>query len=672
MEAGQFKKGVSWIPPREKGGPKMKISRFLYLLLLTVFLLCRTTFAVTLEEFQDPDVVDLVRNKPDPTAYPNASIIYLLDESKVRVAPDGTSETQIRQVYTITQERGRSYGNVSIGYNSRYETLSLDYAVTITPAGDVVPASPEVIKDVTPYAEFPLYSDYKVKSFALPAVTLGSTIAYKVTKRANKPLIDGDFADRFYFQGTEPVWKSLYQIRVPKKMNLRYLLLNPPRTFKIEYSRAEAGGGIVEHTWSSMQIPQLIGEASMPVWDDIVPSVLASTVDSWKDMIRWWARLKKGKTRPDAAIKGQVAALIKGLSSQEEKIRRIFNFVQQEIRYVAVHLGNAGWEPHDAATIFRNRYGDCKDKSTLLISMLMELEINADYCLLGTNNVGQLVKDLPFPLQFDHCIIALADKGKYTFLDAAGENIRYGYLPGMDQDRTALAFNGERAEFVKTPIATPEENTLRQKRSMQIQPDGGATVEVETIYAGDPESYQRTYYSSMSPVQISEDFQNMAGSALPGGRLLSYEISDPLDLSVPFRVKSSYEGKDFAILAGDLMIFSVPGLRYTAVAVGKKERRFPIRFWTTPRHCRSWEITVPEGFRVKYMPRDFDIGTKFGSYRAVFRQEDDKILIEDEEILSVSFVPPEDYPAYQKFLQERARRTREYIVLEQVAPKTDK
>ena len=125
-----------------------------------------------------------------------------------------------------------------------------------------------------------------------------------------------------------------------------------------------------------------------------------------------------------------------------------------EIRYVFIDLGKSGYEPENAKKVFENKYGDCKDKSTLLISMLRVAGIPAYYVLIPTSSVGNLIKDFPYPFQFNHCIVVYKNEGKYHFLDPVAENYRFNYLPGSDQERDVLIFDNKKIVF--------DENSLGQ------------------------------------------------------------------------------------------------------------------------------------------------------------------------------------------------------------------
>ena len=250
--------------------------------------------------------------------------------------------------------------------------------------------------------------------------------------------------------------------------------------------------------------------------------------------------------------------MTKDLSTSKEKMEVIFDYVKMEIRYVSIGLGKSGYEPENAKKVFENKYGDCKDKSTLLISMLRSAGIPAYYVLIPTRNIGNLIKDFPYPFQFNHCIVAVEDRGKYHFLDPVAENYRFDYLPGSDRNRNVLIFDDEKIFFDKTPLAKPEENASHSQSQIKIGLNGSIECEVKNFGFGGEEASLRSFFIENNPTKIKESLEERVDGISSGAKLLAYTHSDPVNFKERFELNFKYNAQDYCRKAGDILIFDVP------------------------------------------------------------------------------------------------------------------
>jgi hypothetical protein len=326
----------------------------------------------------DPEISKLLKTPVSTESYPDAYVVYLLDEDIEEVFPDGTSKRTVHRVYTIVSETGKYWADCEIGFNSRTETATLLYAKTITPEGKIIPLKENAIKVVTPYSCYPCYSDYKRLTFSLPGATVGSTIDYKYVVEEKEPRIQGVFTDRYFVQWYNPILLARYKIIAPQDMKLKYLASNPPKGFSVAPTVTNHGDKKT-YLWEYRNIPQILDEDDKPPMAEIAFNILVTSMDSWERFFRWWREEIKEKPEADPAIKDKVAQLTAGLSSAEEKIEALYDYVKQEIRYVSIGLGKSGYAPEAAPEVFENKYGDCKDQSTLLIAMLREAGIPAPF-----------------------------------------------------------------------------------------------------------------------------------------------------------------------------------------------------------------------------------------------------------------------------------------------------
>jgi transglutaminase-like putative cysteine protease len=627
---------------------KAIFSRLTFVLIL-IFLVCSCTlYHLNQTEPIEDEVSQLIRSAPSAEMYPDASIINILDESVVEVLEDGRYKETLHVVFKVLNERGKDDGDIEIGYNSRTQTASIIYAKTITPEGKVIPVKENAIKVITPYSEYPSYSDYKEVAFSMSGVTIDSIIDYKVVIETKEPQIEGRFSDRFYFQWYEPTYVGRYKVITPKGVDLKYLVLNPLQGIEIS-PKIICDGEKKSYLWEYKYIPQIIEEKSMPPMSEVAFRIMVTTMNSWEEFSRWWRKKIEGKTEPDEAIKKKVAELTRDPSSSKEKMEAIFDYVKREIRYVSIGLGKSGYEPQDAKQVFENKYGDCKDKSTLLISMLRTAEIPAYYVLIPTAGIGNLIKDFSCPFQFDHCIVAVENEKGYHFVDPVAENYRFDYLPGSDRNRDVLIFKDENALFSKTLLAKAEDNAYRTQQKITIGLDGSIEAEVKDFGFGEKEASLRSFFINNRPTKVKEALEKRVDEISSGANLLAYTHPDPLNFKERFELNIKYNAKDYCRKAGDILIFDVPGIWEGCPATGKKDRRYPIVVWNNSYSKDEVEFNVPEGYEVYHLPDLVEIKNPYFEFRSSYRQEGQKIFYQGELTRNAIRIAPAEYASYQNY-----------------------
>ena len=634
----------------------------LIFLLISVFLLPSCTSNHLMHGGPiDDELTQLIRNTPSEQSYPDADVIYILREKTEEVFENGRTKETLHTVFKIINDRGKDNANIKIGFNSQIQNTSIIFARTITPEGKVISLKKNAIKIITPYEKYPAYNDYKRLTFSMPGVTIGSIIEYKVVREQKRPIIEGKFSSNYSFQGYNPVLLCRYKVITPKDMDLKYLSLNPLKD-------AQSSPQIIDqetkktYLWEYQNVPQVIEEDSMPPFDEVAFGVMVTNMDSWKDFSYWWGKLIEGKTAPNKAIKEKVVELTRHLSTNKEKIEAIFNYVKRQIRYVSIDLGKSGYEPESAAEVFENKYGDCKDKSTLLIGMLKLAGISANYVLIPTNDIRDLNKDFPYPFQFDHCIVAAENEGRYHFIDPVAKHYRIDYLPESDQDRNVLIFKDQQPIFGKTPLAKPGDNSSYAQYQIKIGKDGSIEGEVKNSGSGETDAFLRSLFVDYNLTQIKEALEIALNKMSPGTKLVEYNHSDPLSFRERFVVTTKYKSKDYCKKTGDILIFQLPDAGQECTAKGKNERRYSIVSWTNSLSKKEAEFNIPYGYEVYYLPEPLEVINRYFEFRSSYRIEGEKIFYQEEFIEKAIRITPEEYPVYKESCQVMAKGSKREVL----------
>jgi hypothetical protein len=389
---------------------------------------------------------------------------------------------------------------------------------------------------------------------------------------------------------------------------------------------------------------------------------MISSFSSWEEFSQWWRDLSKGQAEPNEEIVNKVTELTQGKTTEEQKAKVIYHWVASKIRYVGLEFGIAGFKPHRAEKIFDNKYGDCKDKATLLLAMYKVAGIHAYYALIGTRQMGKLEKEIPMS-QFNHAIVLARINNKLIWLDPTAETVSYGNIPGADQEKESLVFFEDQAKFLRVPLRGPEENRMETKMVINVNPDASINVNMELLTSGASDTEMRSF-KYIKPEQRKQVIQNWINSMAPGAKLKDYHFSDLENLNIPVKLSLAYSSTDYLKKADNLWMFTIPGIEAGAGIVGKEKRNYPIVFYTTSMSIDKAEIHLPPELKVKYLPNSVLLEMPHVSFKSNYRQDDETILYEAISQRKGTKITLSQYPEYKLFKEKVARESQRQIILE--------
>jgi len=590
----------------------------------------------------------------------DAGAIYLLDKVTRIVRSDSSSELIVHQIIKINRESGKKFAEVQIPYNQTFQKVKIDFARTITREGKIIKLKRNAIHTVTPASLAPyaaLYSSLKVKTVSMPAVELGSIIEYQYRILQKKSLMKNHFWDDFYFQSEEPLVVSKYILVLPKSRTFKKLekeINSPEITEK---------GGQRSYSWEKRDSAGLIREPEMPPLKQVLPLLLISSVKDWEEVASWYYTLAKEQMVADEPLKQEVFRLIKGKKTEREKIRAIYNYCSSNIRYVGLEIGINGYQPHQASEVFHLKYGDCKDKATLLITMLGVAGIRSYPVLI--NSEHQIDASLPSPSQFNHCIVAVPDEEKYLYLDTTAEICSFGDLPAEDQNRDVLIVKEGKAILVKTPLYRAQDNLCTRKIEINLKEDGTISAKVGVTTSGFFNLAYRSSFRYLRTIEQKKFLSEDLNRVCPGAVLAEFKISDLTNLDQPVEENYSFSVENYAMRMGNKLLIKpalIEAVRSTAL-VAEEKRNYPILFQ------RCWEkfenvlINLPDGWEAETLPEALLLRHPFGEFEASYQKTEEGILYQRKFRISQPEISILDYQEFKNFYKKIAYQDRKEIIL---------
>lgn len=605
--------------------------------------------------------LDYLKETAIARRFPNAEVGMLRYNEETWVAPNGHYRQVIRETNKLLNERAKKYfSEAQRSYDTQKATLSVDFARTIAPDGKVYAVEPNAVSDTNPFADFPRYDKAKVKTFSFPASAPGVLTDCQWSLESHKALLGKHFSDAFLLHRVQPAEEVSYVLHLPKSLKLKSHLSNPDQLL-VETQVVDEGDSN-RYEWRMRHNAYASYEEGMPDWGELLPRLLLTTASSWQECAQWFLTLNEGHDAATQDVKGLAERLSKGLKDPTDKARVLYHWVLNNVRYVSVGMSVAGYETQTAQEVLKNRYGDCKDGSTLLVALLKSVGIPATYVFVATDSQPKVEESIPTLYQFDHCIAAAYLNGRWVYLDSVAKTTRFGHLPSMDQGTKALLVS-QNPEWVELPYELTD--SIVETRELAINPDGSLDAAVSQVGTGHFESALRGAYQAMDPDQIKTDFQESVLEEAPGGELAKFSLEDPQDLEKSFSTRYSYHASDYATLAGDIMVVRVPGLSYGMSVFDRPTRTRPVR----PQGGQVVDrirIKLPKGYRVRYLPASVALQSPYLRYHGVYRQNGNTITLESVTDYRGTTLLPKDYPRVRDLYRKRARFSKEMIVFEKL------
>ncbi|MGA7400640.1 MAG: DUF3857 and transglutaminase domain-containing protein, partial [Candidatus Sulfotelmatobacter sp.] len=346
--------------------------------------------------------------KPD---YSQEAFVVEQYRSLYRFENDGTGRKETIARIRVQSEAGvQQWGQIQVGYNSANERVEIPYVRVIKADGTVVKAGDDAVQDLSAPLEqqAPVYTDYRVKHITVPGLRPGEVLEYRVVTVIHTPLAPGEFWTDYDFDKTNIDLDEEVDVDVPASRPLK-LKTKPGMDPKI----SDQDGRRLYH-WTNTHLQReddkkdkdkINDKKKKKTPDDDRPDIQLTSFVSWEQIGRWYASLEKDRRAPSPEVRAKAAELTKGLNTDLDKVQALYDFVAKNFRYVSLSLGVGRYQPHAASDVLHNQYGDCKDKHTLLASLLEAEGMHASSVLI--NSSRKLDPDVPSPSQFDHVITLL-------------------------------------------------------------------------------------------------------------------------------------------------------------------------------------------------------------------------------------------------------------------------
>jgi hypothetical protein len=627
----------------------------------------------------------LGRAMPAYEAETDAVLLY--SETVLSVQPDGKMRRLDRKAYKILRPGGEHYGTLELHYDSRSRVISMhgwcipasgqDFEVTESAA--VESGQPELQTGV-------LAGDLRIKSLKIPAALPGSIVGYE----DEQELQPYQIADSWEFQEQVPVREAHYTLALPPGWSYSAVWLNHADQVPMPSAHNT-------WSWEVSDVSPVRMEARMPPWHGIAgqmvveplePNARGPSLGNWQDVGLWYINLNRDRRDLSPELTQKIAELTAAEPTQLGKIRALAEFVQEQVRYVAIELGIGGYQPRPASAVFANRFGDCKDKATLLSVMLKAIDVDS-YNLLVNTERGSVSPSTPPSLGFNHEILAIqlpkdvrdpsllarfsnaSLEGLLAF-DPTDERTPFGMIRGQLQANYGLLIRPGGGELIELPQLPAATNAIRRSARMTLDATGTLRGEVQEIRVGDPAATARqTVGSAMRDTDQIKPVEILIAGSFATVSVLKASAANLPSEERPFEWNYTLQADGYGKIAGDLLLVRprVMGTDARDFLETDEPRTQAIEFERPEHDTDQFEISLPGGYKVLNLPPPVNVNFGFASYHSrseLFGQT--LRYTRSLEIRQLS-VPADKARELREFYRSVSIDERRFAVLKRIAPR---
>jgi hypothetical protein len=576
-------------------------------------------------------------NAPVPAYSNRTDAVRLFSEEILSVQPNGKIKHLRREVYKILRPGGQEYGMLRVPYDSESRITGIHAWCIPAEGKDYEVRDKEAIETALYGVEnSELVTDLRTKILQIPAADPGNIVGYEI-EQEDRPYI---LQDAWIFQRTVPTREARYTLQLPTGWEYKVMWVNHPEAIPTAM-------GNNQWQWVIKDVKAIEREDEMPPWQSVAGQMLVSLLPvggggqkkgfvSWSEMGAWYLELAGGRRDPSPDLKQKVSDLTASLPTPLEKMQALAHFVQQDIRYVAIELGIGGLQPRPAAEVFTKRYGDCKDKATLMSSMLKEIGVDSYYVVINTDRGAVTPETPPHIGGFNHLILAIqlsenvSDPSlvavmqhpklkKILFFDPTDDLTPFGRLRGALQANYGMLVTPEGGELTELPLLPVATNEINRTAKLKLDENGTLQGDFQEILLGDPAANQRyALRATKKDADKIKPIETLLAHSLATFQVTKASVTSLERTDLPFKYDYSIVSRNYAKLAGNLLLVRprVLGIKSSGLLETMEPRQYPVEFEGPERDTDSFEIALPVGYEVEDLPPPVDAEYSFASYHS--------------------------------------------------------
>jgi tetratricopeptide (TPR) repeat protein len=498
--------------------------------------------------------------------------------------------------------------------------------------------------------ELSMYTSARNFYIQLPRLEPGDVVElrYRVDDVALRNEFADYFGDMVYLQSSEPVSNAEYVLITPRNRELSIDV----HGLKLERSVVEKGQERI-YRFFAPKLAAVSPEPSMPPWPEVLGYIHVSTYKTWDALGRWYWGFIKDQFVLDEETRRLARKIGRDAKTDREKVEAVYRWVTENTRYVALEFGVYGYKPRRSVQTVARGWGDCKDKATVIVSLLEELGVQSTPVILRTQLRGRLQSQLPSLEPFDHAIVYVPSLN--LFLDGTAEYAGMTELPVLDEGALGLLVNEGKSKLVTLPYADPQKDFVRRSVRARLGKRGGARLEL-TIQVGGASApeWRRSYAAEATRRErLTKDVADDLPTFTLDKSASALVAKGLEDTSRPVQLDLVGAAPGFARREGDTLSVPVTGsARLTPRYASLSRRRQDVSLLGFTTLEDRYSVELPQGARVVSVPTPAAGKTAFGSYLLEVTEQPGRVEVHSRIQIDVPRITPHEYERWKTFCGE--------------------
>lgn len=631
----------------------------IFLLLFIVFFACKSNAQNSLEEYkkQYPDFNELVIN--DIQSYE-----FTIESNKLKVIQNNHFES------IILTDNGIQGNKESFTYSELVKLLGYEAYTVINDNGKEKKIKVTQTNEIQSGHSSVFYDDVKERQLIFPNLEAGAKKVYDYQTE----IVDPFLLHRFIFGGALPIKNSTLEIKTDKNINIGFKIFNDESN-SIEFSKTEKKGKWI-YKWTLKDVKPVKMEGNSPGFLDIVPHINVyikdyainnNKVEVLGDIDKLFAYYK-GFTKnlnqtEDPTLKAITLKITENLTSDDDKIKSIFYWVKDNIKYIAFENGYEGFVPREASLICERKFGDCKDMASIITAMAKYANVkNVFICWIGTRDIPYSYNELATPGVDNHMIAVYKKDNEYIFLDATDKETIYGLPTAFIQGKEALYGEGDTYKIIPVPIVAPEKNEIKEQVKLVVENDklvGSGKIEFN--------GYNRSrILLRMGDATNKTRFEMIKILVLKGNNkfnLKDYTEENIKDRDKPYQINYNFDLGNYIVKVDKEMYVNLFLDKPLEKVIIEKDRSSKFEFEHLNYINSQYELEIPKNYTVKYLPKNFSLDNDYIKADFVYEVKNNKIILNLQLKQKKLLLDKPDFELWNKTIKELKNNYSDTLIL---------
>lgn len=594
----------------------------------------------------------------------NANAIVRYDNEILKIKSSSDLKIEKKCAITIMNSKGDGYANVTLGYDKHSSISDLKIAI-YNATGKLI----ERVKssDIEDYSASGgnLYSDDRVKHYKPVQKNYPYTIVYSYKKNRNSYIHPGGWSP---YKGYKlAIQESNFKVYASKNIDMVYKAYN----FKGEPQITDQDNETC-YVWQEKNLKAIIKEPFAPHFSKVFPRVrLVSkrfrmdnsdgSMASWQDFGNWMVALNKDRDILDESSLAEIKDMVKDCKTDYEKVKTLYEYLQNKTRYVSIQVGIGGFQPFKAQFVHDKGYGDCKALANYMNAILKVVDIPSYYSIVNAgSNVA--TTDTTFVHDFaNHIILMVPLQQDTVWLECTSKFKPCGFLGSFTDNRKVLAITEKGGKLFQTPSYSIDDNTQLRTAKVTLTTDGNAVADITTTYKG----LQQETVSGLFRINQEDQKKELYDDInLPDFKINEIALSENKSRIPTAELKLKLAVRNYASKSGDRLFIPLNLMNKDSYIPKKtKERKANICKKREYYDCDSIQFTIPDGYSIESLPQNKTLESDFGKYESKVIK-DGKLITYVRKIEYRQFnYPAERFEDLRKYLKSVVRADKAKMVL---------